>query len=144
MISQVYILFNLPLSSYLHYCGPLPIEYSSLLPHSINCLVHLSSRIQINSNFYTVNWTYPCSMKNTTEMIRQTVEMVHPMYETICRALRSTSGISYQEKFTTWMQKQPQKVSVICCDSNYRPLVLLPHPLALQSWWDGCFGTALM
>ena len=37
-------------------------------------------------------------MKNTTAIIRQSVEMAHPMYETICKALRSAFDISYQEK----------------------------------------------
>ena len=41
---------------------------------------------------------YPCIMKNAMEMMRQIVEMAHPMYETICKALRSTSGMSYQKK----------------------------------------------
>ena len=41
---------------------------------------------------------YPCIMKNTTAIIRQSVEMAHPMYETICKALRSAFDISYQEK----------------------------------------------
>ena len=37
-------------------------------------------------------------MKNTTAIIRQSVEMAQPMYETICKALRSAFDISYQEK----------------------------------------------
>ena len=36
-------------------------------------------------------------MKNTIEMMRQIVEIAHPMYETICKALRSTIDISYQK-----------------------------------------------
>ena len=41
---------------------------------------------------------YPCIMKNTTAIIRQSVEMAQPMYETICKALCSAFDISYQEK----------------------------------------------
>ena len=37
-------------------------------------------------------------MKNITAIIRQIVEIAHPMYETICKALRSTIDICYQKK----------------------------------------------
>ena len=57
--------------------------------------------------------TYPCSMKNTMEMIRQIVEIAHPMYETICKALRSTIDICYQKKEKkTMSQKQGSDVLV--------------------------------
>ena len=47
---------------------------------------------------YTFLLPYPCIMKNNTAIIRQNVEMAHPMYETICKALCSTFGISCQIK----------------------------------------------
>ena len=60
-----------------------------------------------------ISSTYPCSMKNTMEMIRQIVEIAHPMYETICKALRSTIDICYQKKTKkTMSQKQGSDVLV--------------------------------
>ena len=47
-------------------------------------------------------------MKNTTAIIRQIVEMAHPIYETICKALCSAFDISQQRKVNQYLKPQQQ------------------------------------
>ena len=89
--------------------------------------------------------SYPCSRKNTIEMIRQTIEMAHPMYDIICKALCSTSDMSCKN-----ISSKNDGITTNTCILLWwhplhtdRPAVLLLHPLALQSWWDGCSDTVL-
>ena len=99
--------------------------------------------------------SHPCSRKNTIEMIRQTEEMPHPMYDIICKALSSSSGMSYKNisnnnddindnmmtPATYWQTCSPPATStstaklvrwvlIHCTDvtlpSVLRPLVLIP------------------
>ena len=89
--------------------------------------------------------SYPCSRKNTIEMIRQTAEMAHPMYDIICKASPSTSDMScknnsnHNDGITTYIM-----LSWWHPLHTDRPAVLLLHPPVLQSWWDGCSDTVLM
>ena len=94
---------------------------------------------------FSIKISHPCSRKNTIEMIRQTEEMPHPIYDIICKALCSSSGI-----FCKNISNNNDGITTYTCMLSWwhllhtdRPAVLLLHPLVLQSRWDGCSYTAL-
>ena len=85
--------------------------------------------------------SYPCSRKNTIEMIRQTIEMAQPMYDIICKA-----SSSILDMFCGNNSSNNDCIATNTCTTptTDRPAVLLLHPPVLQSWWDGCSDTVLM
>ena len=87
--------------------------------------------------------SHPCSRKNTTEMIRQTIEMAHPMYDIICKASPSALDMSCKYISSNNDGITTNTCTIVMTPTTDRPSVLLLHPLALQSWWDGCSDTVL-